>query len=85
MFTLVHSQSQPYFPYITEHHLQHSWLTYPEDESCNFLICWYLSTKHNGVTSNKMVLMLLEILHKNDYIADIKAADYSEAASCEEK
>jgi len=32
-----------------------------------------------------MVLMLLEILHKNDYIADIKAADYSEAASCEEK
>jgi hypothetical protein len=31
-----------------------------------------------------MVLMLLENLHKNDYISDNKAADYSEAA-CEGK
>jgi len=32
-----------------------------------------------------MVLMLLEILHRSDYIADIKAAEYSEAAACEGK
>jgi hypothetical protein len=29
-----------------------------------------------------MVLMVLEILHKNEYIGAIKAADYSEAAAC---
>ena len=32
-----------------------------------------------------MVLMVLEILHKNEYNGAIKAAVYSEAAACEGK
>jgi hypothetical protein len=82
VFPLVYSQSQPYLPCITEHFLQHSWLTYPEHGGCRFLKCWYLSTKQNGVTPHKMVLMLVEILQEDDYYADITAADYTEAAAC---
>jgi hypothetical protein len=81
MFPLVHSQSEPYLPCITEHFLQQSWLIYPEDGGCRFLRCWYLSTKQNGVTPHKMVLMLLEILHEDDYIAAITAAVYTDAAA----
>jgi len=85
MFPLVYSQYQPYLPCITEHFLQHSWLTYPEHGGFRFMKCWYLSTEQNGVTPHKMVLMLLEILQKDDYYLDIAAADCTEATACEGK